>query len=159
VEYPASEYQNIQGTPQDEESNHRSIPSTSPAGGVSPETFILPLLYAMGDHIPKVILDRAMSPQPRWSEHGEFCEVTSHDAGLHRDLVDFLSDNMKLKQSIKELISLSRISEVSKNDFQTYTCQDESARVTYGQNKEYWIHRAFELCCYVFPQSQILDSS
>lgn len=132
---------------------------TSLAGGVSSETFIPPLFYAMGDHIPKVILDRAISPQPRWSEHGEFCEVTPHGAGLHRDLVDLLSDDAKLKQSIKKLISLSIICEVSRDGLQTYTCRDEPARVLYDQNRAYWIHRAFELCCYVFPQSQILDSS
>jgi hypothetical protein len=153
--YPASRRQNIHGTPPDGE----SIYSTSPTGGVSAETFLPPLFYAMGDYIPKVLLDRAISPQPRWSEHGEFCEVTPHDAGLHQDLVDLLSDDAKLKQRIEELISLSIICEVSRDGLQTYACRDEAARVTYDQDRAYWIHRAFELCCYVFPQSQILDSS
>lgn len=128
-------------------------------GGVSPEAFIPPLFYAMGDHIPKVMLDRAISPQPRWSEQGEFCEVMPHDAGLHPDLVDLLSDDAKLKQSIEELISLSVLTEGSRDGLQGYACRDEAARVSFDQNRAYWIHRAFELCCHVFPQSQILDPS
>jgi len=150
VNYPASRCQKIQEAWQDK---------TSPASGVSPETFIPPLFYAMGDHIPKVMLDRAISLQSRWSEHGEFCEVTPHGAGLHGDLMDLLSDDAKLKQSIENPISLSIISEVSRDGLQAYTCRDEPARVSYNQNRAYWIHRAFELCCYVFPRSQILDLS
>ncbi len=157
--YPASQRQHIQGTSPDRVGIHRRIYSTSPASSVSPETFIPPLFYAMGDHIPKVMLDRAISPQPRWSEQGEFCEVTPQDAGLHRDLVDLLSDNAKVKQSFEELISLPIISEVLRDGLQAYACRDEAARVSFDQNRAYWIHRAFELCCHVFPQSQILDSS
>jgi len=158
--YPASQGQNVQEIPQDVEDIHRRIFSTSPAGGVSPRTFIPPLFYAMGSHIPKIMLDRALSPQARWSEYGEFVEVTPQDAGLHRDLVDLLSDETKLKQDVEELISQSIIhKEVSADSLQTYTCQHEPARILYNQNKVYWIHRAFELCCYVFPRNQILESS
>jgi hypothetical protein len=81
------------------------------------------------------------------------------DASLHRDLVDLLSDDARLKQSIEELISLSVLSEVSRDGLQAYACRDETARASFDQNRAYWIHRAFELCCHVFPQSQILDSS
>ncbi|KAG9240414.1 hypothetical protein BJ878DRAFT_483873 [Calycina marina] len=141
------------------ERQRTSQDETIAACGASPETFIPTLFYAMGDHIPKVVLDRATSPQPRWSEHGEFCEVTPHGAGLRGDLVDLLSDDAKLKQSIENLVSLSIISEVSKDGLQAYTCRDKPARVSYNQNRAYWIHRAFELCCFVFPRSEILDSS
>ena len=57
--YPACQCPNIQGTSLDREGIRRR---TSPASGVSPEAFIPPLFYAMGDHIPKVMLDRAISP-------------------------------------------------------------------------------------------------
>jgi hypothetical protein len=114
----------------------------------------------MGGHIPKIILDRALSPQARWSEHGEFNEVTPQDAGLHQDLVGLLSDGTKLKENVEELVSLSIIhNKASTDGLQTYSCESELARTLYDQNRAYWIHRAFELCCYVFPRDQILESS
>jgi hypothetical protein len=45
-----------------------------------------------------------------------------YDISFYQDLIDFLSDNIKLKQNIKKFISFSRISKISKNNFQTYTC-------------------------------------
>ena len=113
--YPASRRQNIQGTLPYGESIHRRIYSTSLTDGVSAETFLLPLFYAMGNHIPKVMLDRAISPQLRWSEHGEFCVVMPYNAGLYQDLVDLFFDDAKLRQSIEKLISLSVICEVSRD--------------------------------------------
>jgi hypothetical protein len=158
--YPASQGQNVQATPQDVERIHRRIFSTSLAVGVSPRAFIPPLFYAMGNYIPKLMVDRAVSPQARWSEHGEFEEVTPQDAGLHQDLVCLLSNEAKLKQHIEELISQSMIhKERSTGGLQTYTCRYELGRNAYDQNKAYWIQRGFELCCYVFPRDQILESS
>jgi hypothetical protein len=114
----------------------------------------------MGNYIPKLMVDRAVSPQARWSEHGEFEEVTPQDAGLHQDLVCLLSNEAKLKQHIEELISQSMIhKERSTGGLQTYTCRYELGRNAYDQNKAYWIQRGFELCCYVFPRDQILESS
>jgi hypothetical protein len=54
--YPAGQRQNIQGISPDRVGIRRKIYLTSLAGGVSLETFIPPLFYAIGDHIPKVIL-------------------------------------------------------------------------------------------------------
>ncbi len=142
------------------ESIHRRIFSTSPAVGVSPRTFIPPLFYAMGNCIPKLIVDRVVSPQARWSEYGEFQEVTPQDAGLYRDLVCLLLNEAKLKQHIEELVSQSIIhKEQSAGGLQTYTCQYEPGRKVYDQNRAYWIYRGFELCCYIFPRDQILESS
>lgn len=154
----ASQGQNAQGIPRDKSIQRRI--SISSAGGVSPKTFIPPLFYAMGNCIPKLILDRAVSPQARWSKHGEFEKVTPRDASLHWDMVDLLSDETKFKQDVEELVSRSVIhKEGSGADPQTYTCQSEPARTMYHQNKAYWIYQAFELCCYVFPRDQILESS
>ena len=145
----------IQRTPQDEESV-----STTPTGCMSPGTLIPPLFYTIGSHIPKVMIDRAMYPQARWSEHGELDKVTPYDAGLHGDLVNLLSNVTELQQCIEELISLSIISsKVSSEGLQTYTCQYQPAQILYDQNRAHWINLAFELCCYVFPRDQILESS
>ena len=45
-----------------------------------------------------VMLSRAISPQPRWSEQGVFCEVTPHDAGLHRTLATKISGDQPPEQ-------------------------------------------------------------
>ena len=114
----------------------------------------------MGGRIPKVILDRATSPQQRWGEDGQMHEVTPHDTGLHQDLVVLFSDGTKLKQIIEELVTSSIISiEGSTDGAETYICQCESARISYDQNRVYWIHQAFELCCYVFPRDYMVHCS
>lgn len=91
------------------ESIHRRIFSISLAVDMSPRTFIPSLFYAIGNYIPKLIVNRAVSPQARWSEHGEFEEVIPQDAGLYQDLVCLLLNEAKLKQHIKELVSQSII--------------------------------------------------
>jgi hypothetical protein len=118
------------------------------------ETPIAPLFYAMGSHIPKVLLDRATCPQRRINKHGEIYEVKLHDTGLSQDLINLL-DATTLRQSIGSLISLSIIS-VQES---VYICQQESARISFEQSKGYWIHQAFTLCCYVFPRSPMIDPS
>jgi hypothetical protein len=45
-----------------------------------------------------VVLSRAISPQPRWSEQGVFREVTPHDAGLHRTLATKISGDQAPEQ-------------------------------------------------------------
>jgi hypothetical protein len=47
--------------------------------------------------MPKIMLDRALSPQARWSEHGELKEITLRDASLHQDLVDLLLNRTRFK--------------------------------------------------------------
>jgi len=39
-----------------------------------------------------VMLSRAISPQPRWSEQGVFCQVTPRDAGLYRTFTKISGD-------------------------------------------------------------------
>jgi hypothetical protein len=82
------------------ESIHARIFSTSLAVDVSPRAFIPPLFYAMGNYIPKLMVDCAVSPQAQWSEEGDSEEVTSHDVGLYQDLVCLLSKEANLKQHI-----------------------------------------------------------
>jgi hypothetical protein len=82
----------------------------------------------MGTHIPKIMLDRALSLQARWSEYGEFDNITLQEAGLYKDLVDLLLDKTKLIQDVKELVSRSILHiEGSTDGSQTYTCQHELA--------------------------------
>ena len=134
--------------------------SPGPRSVISPRTFIPSLFYAMGSHVPKIILEYAQSRRARWSELGEFEEVAPQDVGLHKDLVDLLSDATKLTQDIEELVLRSILYiEGSPNRPQTYICHDEPAQNEYYCNRAYWTDRAFEMCCYVFPRDQILESS
>jgi hypothetical protein len=65
------------------ESIYARVFSTSLAVSVSLRAFIPLLFYAMGNYILKLIVDRVVSLQARWSEHSEFEEVTLQDAGLY----------------------------------------------------------------------------
>ena len=98
--YSASQGQNVQATPQDVESIHRRIFST-------PRTFIPPLFYAMGNYIPKLMVDLAVSPQARWSEHGEFEEVTHRMLAFIRIWCIFSQKRQNLN-SILRTLSRSR---------------------------------------------------
>ena len=80
----------------------------STATHTNPKSVILPLFYTMGGYIPKVLLDRAKSPQKRVGECGEMYEVTLRDTGLHQDLVNVF-DATILERSIEGLISHSAI--------------------------------------------------
>jgi len=114
----------------------------------SPETAMIPLFHAMGNHIPKIFFDLASDPQKRFDKDGKQYEVTPHYAGLDQALVHLL-DATKLRQSIEHLISRSTISVQGT----AYVCHDDSARDLFEQSREYWIRQAFMLCCYVFPRS------
>jgi hypothetical protein len=120
---------------------------------VSPERLIPPLLYAMGGHIPKFMLERAISQQ-RWNRLGVIHETTPQNAGLHAHLRDLLSDGRKLWQAVERLVSLSVIRVEESDGMETYICGWESAQFPYGQNRSYWIHQAFELFCYGFSHNQ-----
>ena len=120
---------------------------------VTPERSIPPLLYAMGGHIPKFMLERAISQQ-RWNKLGVIYEIIPQDVSLHAHLRDLLSDGKKLWPAVDQLISLSVISEEESDGMETYVCGWESAQLPYVQNRSYWIHQAFELLCYAFPSNQ-----
>lgn len=90
----------------------------------------------MCGRVPKILIDRAISPQQRWTEHGDVLEVKPQDASLHQDLVEFLSDATKLMRNIERLISLSIIEvEVAVDDMVSYICQCEAARISYDHYK------------------------
>jgi hypothetical protein len=59
-------------------------------------TMILLLFHAMGDRVPKILLDRAVCPQRRINMRGELYEVTPKFAGVDQDLARLL-DGKKLK--------------------------------------------------------------
>jgi len=111
----------------------------------------------MGGYIPKVLLDRAKSPQKRVGECGEMYEVTLRDTGLHQDLVNVF-DATILERSIEGLISHSAIG-LQESDREVYFCRDKSAQTLFEQSKDYWIHQAFTLLCYVFPRNPIIEAS
>lgn len=110
------------------------------------------LFHAMGGRIPKAFLDRTARPQRRNDNFGEQCEATLRYPGLDQDLA-YLLDATRLKQYIDYLNSLSIIS----TQDTAYVCQDEIARELFEQSRDYWIHQAFTLFCYVFPRSPSID--
>jgi hypothetical protein len=124
------------------------------AGSVWSKKMIIPLLYAMGGRVPKIVLDRATCSQQRMNQHGKPCQVTASHAGLHPDIMNLL-DAKVLSRNIEHLISLSNIHVIDSS----YVCNDELARNAFYQAKEHWLREAFRLCCYVFPRSPIIDSS
>jgi hypothetical protein len=115
-------------------------------------TMILLMFHAMGDRVPKILLDRAVCPQRRIDMRGELYEVTPKFAGVDQDLARLLN-RTKLKQTIDHLVSLSLISLQDT----AYVCQDESTRGLFEQSRAYWIRQAFMLCCYVFPRGPSID--
>ena len=117
------------------------------------ETMILLLFHAMGDRVPKIFLDRAVCPQRRIDMRGKLYKVTPKLAGVDQDLARLL-DGTKLKQTVDHLVSLSVIGSQDRD----YVCRDESSRVLFKQSRDYWIHQAFMLCCYVFPRGPNIDS-
>ena len=122
---------------------------------VSPETSIPPLLYALGGHVPKAMLERAVSPQQRWGRHGVERRTTLQHAGLDAHLKELLSDERKLWKAIERLLLLSVVSVEELDGIETYICGWESTQFPYDRTRSYWVHQAFEIFCYAFPRSQI----
>ena len=114
----------------------------------------------MGGQVPKVLIDRATTPQKRLGEKGEIRELAPGEAGLDRNLASLLSNKSRLQQSLDRLVSCSVVGqEESMNGLTSYVCYCDSTRVAFGQDTCYWMHRAFELLCYVFPRSEVIDPS
>lgn len=124
---------------------------------ISLERSIPSLLYAMGGHIPKFMLERAIS-QRRWNRLGVIYETVPQNASLHAHLRDLLSDGKKLWPAVHQLISLSVTGVEESDGMETYVCGWESAQLLYVQNRSYWIHQAFELLCYAFSRNQTENS-
>jgi hypothetical protein len=106
----------------------------------------------MGDRIPKILFDRAVSSQRRIDMHGKQYEVTPKAAGIDEALAGLLEETV-FKQTMSDLISRSQIS-LRDN---IYFCQDESTRALFRQKTDYWACQAFTLCCYVFPRGSEID--
>jgi hypothetical protein len=77
--------------------SRRGAASTS-----SPETTVLLLFHAMGDRVPKILLDRAVTTHRRIDMHGEQFEVTPRGAGVDQELADLLDETV-LKRIIAHL--------------------------------------------------------
>jgi len=112
----------------------------------------------MGGHVPKAMLERAVSPQQRWDRHGVEHGTTPQHAGLNANLRELLSDERKLRQAIERLLLLSVVGVEELDGMETYICRWESAQFPYDRTRSYWIHQAFEIFCYAFPRSQIEHS-
>ncbi len=119
----------------------------------SPEKSIPPLLYAMGGHTPKFMLERAIS-QLRRTRLDIIYETTPQNAGLHAHLRDLLSDGRTLWQAVERLVALSVIGVGESDGMEIYVCGRESAQFPYVQNRSYWTHQAFEIFCYAYSRNR-----
>ncbi len=120
---------------------------------VSLETSIPPLLYAMGGHVPKFMLERAIS-QWEYARLDVMYETVPQNAGHRVHLRDLLSDGKTFWQAVERLLSRSVIDVEESDGMETYTCRWESAQFEFVQNSPYWIHQAFELFCYASHLNQ-----
>ena len=77
----------------------------------SKEASILLLLFCFLDasNISETMLDRACSPQKRWSRTGEMLELAPIDAGLNSGLVALIKDEVAFDDAIEKLLSFSLI--------------------------------------------------
>ena len=146
AKYPAIYSQNIQRTFFSIQSSKTVIFSKGSTKALKRISLIDYLLYAIGDYIPEVLFDCAVDLQPQQNKDSEVIYITSADAGLYQHLIDFLSERQNLKRNLEEFVSYS-----SENKTQTdiYKMAPD--------NRAYWIYRALKLCCYIFPQDQILE--
>ena len=108
--------------------------------------------------MPKILIDRATTSQKRLGKDGKVCDLAPEAAGLDPGLACLLSNKSKLQQSIQRLTAFSVLSlEDSVNGLASYICQRDSVRVAFDSDRSYWTCQAFELLCYIFPRSEIVD--
>ena len=89
---------------------------------MSSEISVPPLLYALASHIPKFMLEQAISQLRRnWLEF--MFETTPSNAALHTHLRDILSDGRTLWQAVERLIVLSVISMEDSDGMGIYVCR------------------------------------
>jgi hypothetical protein len=128
---------------------------------LSDTDYLALLFYPLGDsEIPHVLFERARSPQPRWTECGLQGQVTALEAGLDQRLVNLLSDETRLIQTIRKLDPLSKLSTSTNgpwscsvaNSSKTNLCRSvtEHARGEWSLKILNWI-------CFVFPRDRFWE--
>lgn len=114
---------------------------------------LLSLICAVGA-LPKLVLERALSPQERWNEYGVKYQIEPRDAQLEPHLKVLFSDSDVLWQVLQHLVSTAAVCVEKFNDMEeVYFCGSISAEHIDGQERTYWVEQALWLFCYVFPRN------
>jgi hypothetical protein len=107
--------------------------------------------------IPYTIFERVRSSQYRWTNDGDQIKITALEAGLDQRLVDLLSDETRLTQTIHKLEPLVKLNTSSKG---SWTCSiDNQLKIKLSQSlsewtREEWAIKFLKWICFVFPRDQ-----
>ena len=112
--------------------------------------------------IPEMLLDRASSPQKRWSYSGEMFEEDPTEAGVCKELVALLRDEIRLDSAIDKLLSFSLIQiGLNINGLRNFSIhplvQLCAAQHLSSQIQDQWRSQAILATCHAFPRSEHLD--
>ncbi|MCJ1422368.1 hypothetical protein MMC29_000248 [Sticta canariensis] len=114
---------------------------------------LLSLICAVGA-IPKLMLDRALSPQKRWNEYGVEYQIDPRNARLESHLKVLLLDSDGLWQVLEHLVSIAAVGVEKLNDMEeVYFCGSTSAEYLNSEERTCWVEQALWLFCYVFPRN------
>lgn len=111
------------------------------------------LICAVGT-LPKLVLERAVSPQTRWNEYGVEYQIDPRDANLEPRLKVLFLDPNGLWQVLQHLVSIAAVSVEKSNDKgEVYFYHSTFAEHVDTQERTYWVEQALWLFCYVFPRN------
>jgi hypothetical protein len=135
---------------------------------LSDTDYLALLFYPLGDsEIPHVLFERARSPQPRWTEYGLQGQVTALEAGLDQRLVNLLSDETRLIQTIRKLDPLSKLSTSTNGPWSCSVANSsktnlgrsvtEHARGEWSLKIWNWICKIWNWICFVLPRDRFWE--
>ena len=130
----------------------------------SKEASSLLLLFCFLDasNIAEIMLDRACSPQKRWDRAGERSEVGPMDAGVSREIVASLKDEIVFDDAVETLLSFSLIHHNNNlNGLRNFSIhplvQYCAAQRVIPKVQDQWRLQAIAVVCQAFPQTRYLD--
>ena len=122
---------------------------------------LLLLLHPLEDsEIPDLLFERTRSPQWRWTDEGGQDQVTAVEVGLDQRLVNLLSDESRLIQTIQKLDPLIKLN-TSTNG--AWTCSlDNQLQIKLSQSlaghvREEWSLKVLKWICFVFPRDRVWE--
>jgi hypothetical protein len=116
-----------------------------------------PLLSLIGviGSFPKVMLERALSPQKRWNANGSEYRIDQYSARVEPQLRDLFLEPGKMWLGIDHLISIAAIRVERTDDFEVYICASAPTEYSYDRERSHWVEQVFWLFCYIFPRNPI----
>jgi hypothetical protein len=128
---------------------------------ISDVDYMILLFQSLGvSKIPRILFERARSPQFRWTESGCQVQLTALQAGLDQQLIDLLLDDARLARTIHELNRLSKLSTPMTGPW--YCSVDSSLSMELCQSlseqiRGEWRVKLLNWICFVFPRDQFWE--